>query len=286
MTTNIIDAILHLVHNPIVKLVEYYAGNNRANNSGQALEEYVQDLFADSFSMTKNQRIQRHSDVFSYKGNKSNPPDAMLRNSDAIEVKKIEQASADLALNSSYPKHKLYANSSMLTTACRTAEEWEEKDIIYTVGVVRNNTLLQLCMVYGLDYCASEECYTRVKKRIKDGIAAIPNITFSETRELGRINGIDPLNITYLRVRGMWGIQNPWRVFDYVYQPDANKTFNFMCIINDEKWEEFDNTNLLIKEAHNNPSLKIENIKIQNPDNPAQIRNARLITFTYDEESI
>ena len=63
----------------------------------------------------------------------------MLRNGDAIEVKKIESLSSALALNSSYPKHKLYCNSSMISTACREAEQWSEKDMIYAVGVVEKN---------------------------------------------------------------------------------------------------------------------------------------------------
>lgn len=65
------------------------------------------------------------SEVFSYLGNNSNPPDAMLRNGDAIEVKKIESLSSALTLN-----------SSMISTACREAEQWSEKDMIYVVGVV------------------------------------------------------------------------------------------------------------------------------------------------------
>ena len=43
---NIIDAIINLVSNPVIELVEYYQGRNRANNAGDALEEYVKDLFS------------------------------------------------------------------------------------------------------------------------------------------------------------------------------------------------------------------------------------------------
>lgn len=40
--------------------------------------------------------------------------------------------------------------------------------------------------VYGLDYCANEECYLRIKNTIKNGIESIAGVTFSETKELGR----------------------------------------------------------------------------------------------------
>ena len=38
---NIINAIYNLVNNPVVELVSYYQGRNRANNVGDALEEYI-----------------------------------------------------------------------------------------------------------------------------------------------------------------------------------------------------------------------------------------------------
>ena len=41
---NIINAIYNLAKFPIVDVVSYYQGHNRANNSGDALEEYIKDL--------------------------------------------------------------------------------------------------------------------------------------------------------------------------------------------------------------------------------------------------
>lgn len=278
---NIINAIINLVNNPITHLVSDYQGRNRANNAGDALEEYTKDLFAGTFDFTETERLEKISQVFSYLGNNSNPPDAMLRCGDAIEVKKIETEGAALALNSSYPKHTVLASSPMISNACKNAEDWTEKDIIYTVGVVdkRTNNLKRLCMVYGLDYCASDECYSRIKKTIKDGVESIPGIEFAESRELGHINKVDPLGITYMRVRGMWGIENPWNVFQYVYTRTAPTDFDFMCIINNEKWEKLENTSSLVELANINNNLRIQNVRIKNPDNPAQLRDAKLITF-------
>lgn len=87
---NIINAIINLVNNPISHLTNYYQGRNRANNAGDALEEYVKDMFANTFELAENERLEKISNTFSYLGNNSNPPDAMLRGGDAIEVKKIE----------------------------------------------------------------------------------------------------------------------------------------------------------------------------------------------------
>ncbi len=277
---NIINAIYNLVNNPVIELVSYYQGKNRANNVGDALEEYIKDLFSNTFDMTESDRLERLSEVFSYLGNNSNPPDAMLHGGDAIEVKKIESNGSSLALNSSYPKHTLKSSSTMISTACRDAENWTEKDMIYAVGVVNGSNLKHLAMVYGLDYCASDECYSRIKTTIKTGVEAIPGLEFTETNELGRINKVDPLGITYMRVRGMWGIENPWSVFNYVYARDMHKKFNFMCIINDAKWETFDNTELLT--SLDVEGFSIRGVRIKNPDNPANLVPAKLITYSID----
>jgi len=277
---NIINAINNLINNPITDIVAHYNGRNRANNAGDALEEYIKDLFSNSFNLSEYERLEKWSEVFSYLGNDSNPPDAMLRDGDAIEVKKIEGDNNSLALNSSYPKHTLRKEDSMISNACRFAENWEEKDVIYAVGVVKQNSLKSLCFVYGLDYCASDECYSRIKRTIKTGVESIPGISFTATNELGKINKVDPLGITYLRVRGMWGIANPWSVFSYIYSRNANKKFNFMCLINEEKWKTFDNINLITNLSKT--GFSITDVRIKNPDNPADLRNAKLIQFVID----
>lgn len=162
---NIIDAVYNLVSNPVIELQKTYKSKNRANSMGDALEEYVKDLFADTFAETDEaKRIAKLSSVFSYLGNNSNPPDAMIKGGDAIEVKKIESKNAALALNSSYPKQKLFSTSDMISSDCRECETWTEKDMIYTIGWCEKNKLKSLCMVYGLDYCAKENVYKGLKQ--------------------------------------------------------------------------------------------------------------------------
>lgn len=280
MTVSIIDAIINFVNDPVILLGREYKSRNRANNAGDALEEYVKDLFAGTFRSDNIDRIERHSKVFSYLGNNSNPPDAMLRNGDAIEVKKIEANDASLALNSSYPKHTIKSDSPMISEACRVAEDWKEKDMLYVVGVVKQNILCHLAMVYGLDYCASEQCYAGLKSRISHGVNTINGVYFSETKELGRVNKVDPLGITYMRIRGMWGIENPWRTFEYIYKRDFRKRLNFMCLINENKWNRLDGRDRLSRLAAKNTKLVISDVRIKDPDNPAKLNNAKLITFS------
>ena len=275
----IVDAIENLVRNPVVTLDEAYVGNNRANNMGDALEVYVKDLFAGTFRASKPERVERQAEVFSYLGNNANPPDAMLRGGDAIEVKKIESLNSSLALNSSYPKHTIKSDSPMISKDCRIAEKWTEKDILYVVGIVVKGELRHLAMVYGLDYCASEACYQRLKTTIRDGVNSIPGVEFSESRELGHVNKVDPLGITYLRVRGMWGIENPWQVFDYVFTRDLTERLTFMCIINEWKWATLQGANRLYDLAREDSRLSIGDVKVKDPDNPAHLNAAKLVTF-------
>lgn len=280
--SNIINAIINLVTDPKIKLREYYSGHNRANDMGKGLEEYIKDLFAGTVNETNEQnRNTALSSVFSYLGNQNNPPDAMLRGGDAIEVKKIESNNSSLALNSSYPKAKLFSDSSMISAACRSCEKWSVKDMIYAVGIVPNGSgvLSSLAMVYGDDYCADKAVYEKIKNVIKCGVQSIPNVEFAETNELGRVNRVDPLGITYLRVRGMWGIENPFNVFDYLFKRNSSKSFNFMCIINDDKWNTFNNTPELLALLGKINGLAITNAKIKSPNNPAQLKDVKLITF-------
>ncbi|MEX1376510.1 MAG: NgoPII family restriction endonuclease [Eubacteriales bacterium] len=280
-STNIIKAIINLYSDPITELKTSYVNNNRANAMGDALELYVKDIFSGTISENdEEKRNIKYNKYFSYLGNKNNPPDAILKSGDALEVKKIESKNNSLALNSSYPKAKLYSNSTLISNSCRQCEKWDVKDIIYIVGVLKKDKLSSLCMVYGEDYAADSTVYERIKNTIKDGVTSIENIEFSESKELGHINRVDPLGITYLRVRGMWGIENPFKVFEYVYQRDESNEFNFMAIINEEKYNGLEYTDKLEIMASQNNNLSIKDIKIKNPNNPAILKNAKLISFS------
>jgi len=275
--SNILKAILNITQNPIIELKNNYSGRNTINNVGEALEAYIQDAFADTINeIDLTKRNQAISKTFSYLGNQNNPPDIILRNGDAIEVKKIQSKGAAIALNSSYPKHKLYSTDPRITEACKICEIWSIKDIIYAVGVTTDTNLNHLWLVYGDCYAASKEIYSRIGEKIKDGVLEISDIEFSETKELGRINKVDPLGITNLRIRGMWHIDNPLKVFKEVYVAKESNTFNLSCIIRKEKFDSFsEEDKIAINSAQN---ISITDIKIKNPDNPAQLLNAKLIT--------
>ena len=138
---NPLTAFLTIVNNYQMNVQQITHGNNRANNMGEGLEGFIKDAFANTFNETDEQtKLETFSSVYSYSGNKNNPPDLILQNSDAIEIKKLESRNTAIALNSSYPKAKLFANSTMITTTCRACETWVEKDMLYAIGNVPKNT--------------------------------------------------------------------------------------------------------------------------------------------------
>jgi len=276
--SNILKAIINIANNPIIALTDTYVGRNTINNVGQALETYIQDVFANTVTEDDtDKRNEKINQVFSYLGNQNNPPDIILKDGDAIEVKKIQSKGSAIALNSSYPKSKLHSNDSKITDACKTCEAWDVKDIIYAIGVTNDTELKHLWLVYGDCYAASREIYSRIGKTIKEGVKEIEDIEFSETKELGRVNRVDPLGITNLRIRGMWHIDNPLKVYKDFYESDDSNIFSLACIMREDKFNSqgAEDKNKIIT----HPNIKITNIKIKNPDNPANLLNAKLITL-------
>jgi len=278
--TNLLVAIENLVKNPITNITSHYRGTNRANSMGDALEFYIKDLFCDSLNENdvekKNEIYSKH---FSYIGNQNNPPDIIIKQGDAIEVKKIESMRSGIALNSSYPKDKLYSDSPMITTACRNCEDWREKDLVYVVGVSKDDKLKALWFVYGDCYSASKEVYERVRDKISNGVNELQDVEFAETNELGRVNRVDPLGITYLRIRGMWGIENPIKVFDYVVPTEQNSDFFVNAILLKEKYLSFPEKDRKNLESLTSDNFSIKDIKIKSPNNPAKLLEAKLVSF-------
>lgn len=280
--SNILKAFINIVNNYQTAVTSVTTGNNRANNMGDGLESLIKDAFAGTANETNEQsRLEIFSTLYSYSGNKNNPPDLILRNSDAIEIKKLESHITAIALNSSYPKAKLFSDSTMITTACRNCEEWGEKDMLYAIGNVPKNTnqLKSLWLVYGDCFCADKEIYERIKDTISNGIASIPEVEFTDTNELGKVKKVDPLGVTDLRIRGMWHIENPTKIFNYLYRYDDTKAFQLICLMKREKYESMPLEDRQIIENLNNPNVSVSDVRIKNPNNHVQLMNGKLLVF-------
>lgn len=249
---NLLEAI-HSIHSGSDSLAGYRIGNgNRQNSAGELAERYMVHNFGNDLA---------------YQGNDSNPPDFVLNSGDVVEVKKSESISSDVPLNSSYPKKYLYRDDTRISSNCRAIHggNWVKKDIIYAIVKADSNEIEKFWFVYGDCYCADKETYTRIANKLTEGINQIEDIQVEETNELARLNRVDPLGITYLRVRGMWGIQHPNRVFQYL--SPTIKTNKINAIMTKSKFDSFPESS---RNKINGSNLKIKQVKIKNPDNPAQ----------------
>ena len=283
MTNNILRAILNIVEfgeNDLKSYASTYL--NRINAVGEQLEFYIKDAIASSFKLPQAQKQLAYSKVFSYLGNQNNPPDMVIKNSDAFEIKKIESAFASLALNSSPPKDKLRSEDIRITDSCRKCESlaWKEKDLFYVVGNAKGGVVKSLFFIQGTCYAADHKVYDKVHEPIKkeiDKILDSLDLEKGETVELGKVRKVDPLGITELRIRGMWSIENPLSVFEELCPIKDENKFSLFALIRKDKYLSFSKED--IKELESNKKIFVKEVKICDPNNPAKLVEAKLITF-------
>jgi hypothetical protein len=121
--------------------------------------------------------------------------------------------------------------------------------------------------------------YERIKDTISTGITAIPNVEFTDTKELGKVKKVDPLGITDLRIRGMWHIENPTKIFNYIYSYDETKSFQLICLMKKEKYDSMPLADRQIVENLNNQNVIVNDVRIKNPNNPVQLMDGKLLIF-------
>lgn len=104
---NVLKAFKNIIDNPHASINPAIISSNRINNVGDALEGYIKDSVVGLLGQSPvvdNERDKLYSQAFSWLGNGGNPPDCIIKNGDAIEIKKIQSINSDIALNSSHPK--------------------------------------------------------------------------------------------------------------------------------------------------------------------------------------
>ncbi len=272
--TNVINALINLYNLKNLEINETSNTGNRINDVGAKLETYIKKLFIDE---NDEDYPNNELDYFSYLGNSKNPPDFILREGDAFEVKKLESVTSDIHLNSSFPKNKLKFDDPKLTNKCRSSElvSWKEKDIFYIIGYQEKKILKHVFFIQGTCFACSYDYYQEIFENIKEQIHR-GNFTFSQTAELARLNNIDPLNYTDLRVRPMFILRNPFKIFEFC---KINKTsdLNVFCIMTNDKYFSFQNDAIKLLEKEND--IKIQDKNIVSPMNKNNIMKCKYIHF-------
>ena len=137
---------------------------------GDALEFYIKDILCGSLDeIDLQEKNEIYEKYFSYFGNQNNPPDFIIKNGDAIEVKKIESFKNSLALNSSPPKDRLRSKDIRINKDCRKCDggDWKEKELFYVIGNVKRGIIKYLFFIQGTCYAANHEVYDKIHVPIK-----------------------------------------------------------------------------------------------------------------------
>ncbi|MBI5355314.1 MAG: NgoPII family restriction endonuclease [Candidatus Aenigmarchaeota archaeon] len=170
-------------------------------------------------------------------------------------------------------------SDTRISEACKTAEDWDKKDVFYIMGTVPKGSdmLKGLFIIHGKCYAANNKTYedaaTPVKRALED---LLEDTEAADTNELGRFNYVDPLKITKLRVRGMWIIAHPKAVFEKFIKIDKSCKFSLFSVITEEKYNSY--TKSSIDKLEKCKTIKVENIMITNPNNTMSEIKAKLIS--------
>lgn len=273
-TTNVLVALKNILDRNSSILTPIFRSNGSANAAGDSLEFFVKDMFCTGASQYQyeQEKMKKYNEYLSWTGNSSNFPDFIIKGGVGVEPKKLNnQSYSSLALNSSYPKDYIYPDSQNLPKEINE-EEWERKEVIYVAGNLntQNNKLLSLWFAYGNTMVADRSTYISLIDEIREAVAST-NATLIASKELARAKGIDPLKLSNLRVRGMYELEHPHKVFsEYITRDDipTDASKIFVVMLNDDYIALEEQPDFTTHFASG--KLKKTQIYIPNPNNPSE----------------
>jgi hypothetical protein len=284
--------LAHLIQHRYFQ-ISTHTGTTQQIPVGQQFESYCKDWLSLIPPGHTQNRAQNYGSAFCYEGSANNPPDAMYRggnDGDAFEFKKFEQQPSAIPLNSSYPKDTLHATSPSISIACRGCEHWTTRTLYYVVGAIpqQSQRISSMWVVDGALLAATNNYYENIFNSIQSNINTLAQslgATTSQSRELGRLTGIDPLRNTTMRCRAMWELKSPSNVFGGlagVQDVPSNSPVSVLhALILDCKWSKYPATsqaalNGLIGTKGFNMTRAVA---LPDPNNPTNTLSATLIRF-------
>lgn len=126
----------------------------------------------------------------------------------------------------------------------------------------------------GRCYAANSEVYSRIADTISNSVISA-DLEFNPTNELGRVNRVDPMGITDLRIRGLWQIQHPIKVFGQHYRPVIGR-LGLAAIMLESKYDSYPIEDR--KKIEDSTAISLDRIKINDPNNPANKLDAVLLS--------
>lgn len=242
---------------------------------GKPFEIFAKNMFAQSLGALSQHVDTAWERTFSWRGSANHPPDFMVRGGDAVEVKTHGNI-GQIQLNSSPPKRTLKVTDPRIQDDCRTCEEWSEKDFLYFIGLANSEYVKALWLIDGRCIADSAHTYDMIFDKLA---LTVTDLGGQPTNEIGRLNKVDPLKATSLRVRAMWQLEHPANVFKaYLLAPEPD-AFVLNVLVPAAKWDAYPAEQ---KEAVSDlRSLGLTIERIEMPDSGTQGQTQQVVHISW-----
>jgi len=230
---------------------------------GKPFEIFAKNMFAECLGALSSHVDAAWERTFSWRGSANHPPDFMIRGGDAVEVK-IQDGVGQIQLNSSPPKRTLKVTDPRIQDGCRTCEDWSEKDFLYFIGKANEEFVEALWLIDGTCIADNASTYDMIFDKLA---VTVEDLGGEPGNEIGRLNNVDPLGATSLRVRAMWLLEHPARVFQSVLLPPEHGSFVLNVLVSADKWDSYSNEEVAAVMALSGNGLNVQRIEI--PDSGA-----------------
>jgi hypothetical protein len=287
MSPNILTAIKNISDFKKNNLSEYFKdyATSQTKTVRQQIEYYVKDAISGSFKSVKDKKpTDRYNGVFSYIGNKNKPPDMIIHGGDALVIKTIKTYKGSLTINNSPPKDRLMWNDPWIVKNCRRIDggQWNSKDLFYVVGWTEKKRIKYLFFIQGCCFIPEQNVFNEkiddLKKNIYDFLES-EGLEANRTIALGKVDNIDPLGITSLRIKGVWRIKNPLKIFSDIFSYNTKQGFTLIALMLKNKFDSFPKDD--IDTILNDKQIEIKDVKIKNPNNSQRRIEAKLIITSW-----
>jgi hypothetical protein len=185
------------------------AYGNRVSQSGADVENAIQMGYCNCLA---SQQYTHPGAFMSHLGSANNPPDFILANGCAVEVKKTSSISGEIQLNSSPVKREINIETATRAVADVLQQEARESaPLFYCFALMDGSFICKVAFIEGalLDAADSQNMFGTASAGVQQAFADT-DYDYLNSKEIARIQSAQGVFKTTLRVRPMWTITNPF----------------------------------------------------------------------------
>lgn len=223
--SDVVIALRNIMERNSTVVAPIERSKGRINTMGDRLEYFMKDMFSPGNRAAQHpyekDKKREYDKYLSWDGDNRYFPDFIIKGGVGVEPKKSESKSfSALSLNSSYPKKYITPLTQNLPPLdCIKEGKWDKKDVVYAIGNIpkeeeKSGKLKYLWMFYSNTYIADPSIYENLISNVRGALAGLPGNMKLDSKELGRVHGVDPLGVSNLRVRGMYEMKHPAKIFE------------------------------------------------------------------------